>query len=325
MRRPSTLLSRWASCRCCRPCERPRMTPSWLLTVRPAATRSRTVLAGRPCMSRACLRGASWPCDKFAHRAATYLAVDQFGLQHRYKPAKWRQEQPRRKTTMPDAEQTKASYGRWYILGVICLMYLITYLDRVNISTAAPEIRKEFGFDLVTMGWIFSAFGWSYALFQVPGGWLSDRFGARSVLTGIVTYWSVMTAAIAASTGWVSFVIFRFLFGIGEAGAFPGATRAMQLWYTPQERGFVQGLTHSASRLGAAIAPPFVVLIMTALGWRSVFYICGAIGVVWALWWYLSYRNLPEEHGMVNREELAHIRGLNAFFFNDPAATEREA
>jgi sugar phosphate permease len=204
-------------------------------------------------------------------------------------------------------------------------MYLITYLDRVNISTAAPEIRKEFGFDAVTMGWIFSAFGWSYALFQVPGGWLSDRFGARPVLTAIVTYWSVMTAATAGAVGAVSFFIMRFLFGIGEAGAFPGATRAMQLWYTRQERGFVQGITHSASRLGAAIAPPLVVLIMTALGWRSVFYICGAIGFVWAIWWYLSYRNLPEEHGMVNRAELAHIRGLSATGEINQAAIEREA
>src|SRR6266446_5141692 len=175
--------------------------------------------------------------------------------------------------TMPEAEQSRPSHGRWYILGLICLMYLITYLDRVNISTAAPEIRKEFGFDTVTMGWIFSAFGWSYALFQVPGGWLSDRFGARPVLAGIVTYWSAMTAATAGAVGAVSFFIMRFLFGIGEAGAFPGATRAMQVWYTRQERGFVQGITHSASRLGAAIAPPLVVLIMTTLGWRSVFYI----------------------------------------------------
>jgi len=99
---------------------------------------------------------------------------------------------------MPDAEQSRKSHGRWYILGLICLMYLITYLDRVNISTAAPVISQEFGFDKITMGWIFSAFVWAYALFQVPGGWLSDRFGARPVLATIVSYWSVMTAATAA-------------------------------------------------------------------------------------------------------------------------------
>src|SRR6516165_8309084 len=99
---------------------------------------------------------------------------------------------------MPDGS-ARPTWGRWYILLLISLMYLITYLDRVNISTAAPEISKEFGFDRVTMGVIFSAFVWAYAIFQVPGGWLSDRFGARSILTGVVSFWSVMTVATAAA------------------------------------------------------------------------------------------------------------------------------
>ena len=212
---------------------------------------------------------------------------------------------------MAQPQPTRPSRGRWYVLLLISVMYLITYLDRVNISTAAPLISKEFGFDKVTMGLIFSAFVWSYALFQVPGGWLSDRFGARRVLAAIVAYWSIMTAVTAAAFGATSFIIVRFLFGVGEAGAFPGATRAMQLWYPRRERGFVQGITHSASRLGAAIAPPLVVLIMTYLGWRSVFLICGAVGLVWALWWALSYRNLPEEHDLVNKAELERIRGVD--------------
>jgi len=241
---------------------------------------------------------------------------------------------------MSDAQQTRASRGRWYILGLISVMYLITYLDRVNISAAAPEIAKEFGFDKITMGFIFSAFVWAYAIFQVPGGWLSDRFGARRVLAAIVTYWSVMTAATAFAVGKVSFIAVRFLFGIGEAGAFPGATRAMQLWYPRQERGFVQGITHSASRFGAAIAPPIVVTIiaggslalgplqlsMPPLGWRAAFYICGALGICWSLWWYLSYRNLPEEHGMVNSAEVARIRGVDAQGnINKPLMEERRA
>jgi len=206
----------------------------------------------------------------------------------------------------------RASRGRWYILVIISLMYLITYLDRVNISTAAPMISKEFGFDKITMGAIFSAFVWAYALCQVPGGWLSDRFGPRKVLTIIVAYWSVMTAATAFATGWISFVVLRFLFGVGEGGAFPGATRAMQLWYPREERGFVQGITHSASRAGAAIAPPIVVGIMSIFGWREVFYICGAVGLVWAVWFWFAYRDLPENHSMVNPAELARIRGVDA-------------
>jgi len=204
-------------------------------------------------------------------------------------------------------------------------MYLITYLDRVNISTAAPMISKEFGFSKITMGVIFSAFVWAYALFQVPGGWLNDRFGARPVLGTIVAYWSVMTAATAAATGAASFIVLRFLFGIGEAGAFPGATRSMQLWYPREERGLVQGLTHSASRLGAAIAPPLVVFIMKYWGWRSAFYVCGAVGLVWSIWWFISYRNLPEEHALVNQEELKHIRGVDSAGAAKQAVIERKA
>ncbi len=226
---------------------------------------------------------------------------------------------------MSAAQHSHSTKGRWYILLLIGLMYLITYLDRVNISTAAPVISKEFGFDKITMGAIFSAFVWAYALFQVPGGWLGDRVGPRRILTVIVAYWSVMTAATAMAGSAVSFIIIRFLFGIGEAGAFPVATRAMQLWYPRQERGFVQGITHSASRAGAAIAPPIVVAIMSTLGWQWVFYICGVIGLVWAGWWYLSYRDLPEDHTMVNQVELERIRGLDqAGNINQPA-TEAKA
>jgi sugar phosphate permease len=211
---------------------------------------------------------------------------------------------------MAEPARTQPSIGRWYILVLISMMYLITYLDRVNISTAAPLISKEFGFNNVTMGYIFSAFVWAYAIFQVPGGWLSDRFGARTVLGTIVAYWSIMTAATGLAFNATSFYVIRFLFGVGEAGAFPGATRAMQLWYPRRERGFVQGITHSASRAGAAIAPPIVLLIMLNLGWRWAFVICGAVGLLWSLWWSLSYRNLPEDHPMVNRAELEEIRGL---------------
>jgi sugar phosphate permease len=225
---------------------------------------------------------------------------------------------------MAEPASAHSSKGRWYVLLLISVMYLITYLDRVNISTAAPVISKEFGFDKVTMGVIFSAFVWAYALFQVPGGWLSDRFGPRGVLTGVVTYWSVMTAATAAAFSGASFIIVRFLFGVGEAGAFPGATRAMQLWYPRRERGLVQGVTHSASRLGAAIAPGIVVLIMSNFGWRPVFYVCGAVGLIWSLWWFLTYRNLPEEHSLVNKAELEIIRGRGPSGEINPPPIEKQ-
>ena len=112
------------------------------------------------------------------------------------------------------------SRGRWYVLLMISAMYLITYLDRVNISTAAPLISKEYGFDKITMGFIFSAFVWAYAMFQVPGGWLSDKFGARGVLGGIVTYWSIMTAATAGAFNAVSFIAVRFCSGSAKPARF---------------------------------------------------------------------------------------------------------
>ncbi|MDE1903007.1 MAG: MFS transporter [Alphaproteobacteria bacterium] len=207
----------------------------------------------------------------------------------------------------------KGSPGRrrWYVLFLISLMYLITYLDRVNISTAAPVISKEFGFDKVTMGVIFSAFVWSYAIFQIPGGWLGDRFGPRKVLTAIVAYWSAMTAATALAGSAGIFTAVRFLFGIGEAGAFPVATRGMQMWFPRHERGLVQGVSHSASRIGAAIAPPIVVAIIAAFDWHWVFYICGIAGVLWCILWYATYRNMPEDEPAVTRAELAYIRGTD--------------
>ena len=208
-------------------------------------------------------------------------------------------------------EAKRTGTKRWFVLFLISLMYLVTYLDRANISTVAPVIAKEFDIGKIEMGFIFSAFVWSYALFQIPGGWLGDRFGPRRMLTGIVAYWSVMTALTAAASGVASFAAERFLFGAGEAGAFPVATRAMQLWFPPRERGLVQGVSHSASRLGAAVSPPIVVAIVATMGWRWVFYICAAIGILWSVLWYLTYRDTPEEQASVSRAELAYIRGVD--------------
>ena len=210
-----------------------------------------------------------------------------------------------------ETPRKRVGLARWWVLFLISMMYLITYLDRVNISAAAPLIAKEFHFSKITMGVIFSAFVWAYAGFQVPGGWLGDRFGPRNVLATIVTYWSVMTALTAKAVGVGSFTALRFLFGIGEAGAFPTATRGMQRWFPRHERGLAQGISHSASRLGAAIAPPLVVAIMIHFGWRQVFYICGGLGIVWSILWFFSYRNMPEEHAWASREELEYIRGVD--------------
>lgn len=211
------------------------------------------------------------------------------------------------------AARAKTSSVRWVVLGLICAMYLLTYLDRVNISTAAPVISKQFGFDKVAMGLILAAFTWSYAIFQVPGGWLGDRFGPRKILGGLVAFWSIMTSATAIGSSISSFWILRFMLGVGEAGAFPTATRAMQNWFTRAERGFAQGLSHGFSRLGAAVVPPISVWIMITFGWQAVFWSFGLVGIVWVVVWAIFYRNLPEDNGIlkVDRGELAHLRGVD--------------
>ncbi len=188
-------------------------------------------------------------------------------------------------------------------------MYLITYMDRTNISIAAPAMAKELGLSKTAVGLVFSAFLWAYSIGQIPAGWLADRCGARKVLLMIVPFWSVMTAMTAAVTGAISLVAVRFVFGLGEAGAFPAATRAMQLWFPKTDRGIAQGVTHGFSRVAIAVTPFVAVSMLLALGWRSIFYIFATAGVLWSLAFFLMYRNLPEEHQRVNQAELHLIRG----------------
>jgi sugar phosphate permease len=176
-------------------------------------------------------------------------------------------------------------------------------MDRVVISSAVPAIQAEFGFSIVTMGWILSSFRWGYALFQIPGGWLGDRIGPRRALTLIVTWWSLFTSATALAWNAGSMAVVRFLFGVGEAGAFPIATRSLSRWMLREERGFAQGVTHAGSRLGAALTPTLVVLLITAAGWRSAFVLFGVLGLLWAAVWYWYYRDTPAEHGSVNNAE----------------------
>src|ERR1700693_4343298 len=185
------------------------------------------------------------------------------------------------------------SHVRWVVLLLLCLMYLITYLDRVSLANTATVIMKEYGFSKATMGVIFSAFIWAYALFQVPGGWLGDRFGPRRVLSSIMAYRTVIAILTTMVTGFYSLWGIRFLLGVGEAGAFLTATRAMQMGYPRDERAFVQGISHAASRFGAAIGPPIAVGIMIHYGWLSVFYVIGVLSLIWAVLYLVAYRNMP--------------------------------
>lgn len=196
---------------------------------------------------------------------------------------------------------------RYIVLSLTIAAYMITYMDRVVISSAAPVMQKELGLSMVTMGWILSSFRWGYALFQIPGGWLGDRIGPRRALTLIVAWWSLFTSATALAWSAGSLVAVRFLFGVGEAGAFPIATRSLSRWILPTERGFAQGVTHAGSRLGAAVTPPIVVGLIAAYGWRAPFWLFGSVGLIWAAVWFLYYRDTPEQHAGVNAAEREKI------------------
>src|SRR5579871_3897860 len=149
--------------------------------------------------------------------------------------------------------------SRFIVLGMVVAAYMITYMDRVNLAAAVPVIQKDLGFSMITIGWIFAAFRWGYALFQIPGGWLGDRIGGRRALAAVVVWWAALTSLTAFAWSAVSMALCRFFFGMGEAGAFPIATRSLSGWMLPTERGFAQGVTHAASRVGAALTPPLVV------------------------------------------------------------------
>jgi sugar phosphate permease len=207
---------------------------------------------------------------------------------------------------------SKPTKTRWLVLLLISLMYMITYMDRTGISIAAPGMARDFGLSRTTMGIVFGVFLWAYAIGQIPGGSLADRFGPRLILLIIVPFWSLMTGLTAVAAGTASLIVIRGVFGLAESAAFPTATRAMQLWFPKSERGIVHGVTHSFSRLAVAIVPFVAVSIMVAFGWRWIFYIFGAAGLLWSSAFYLLYCNLPEQHPRVNPAELAHIRGLNA-------------
>ncbi len=192
---------------------------------------------------------------------------------------------------------------RHTILWLTVLLYMVTYFDRVLISTAMPSIQKEFGFSIQTVGLILAAFQLSYSLFQIPGGWLGDYFGPRKMLTAIVFWWSAFTAFTAMSWSVSSMVVCRFLFGMGEAGAFPNATRSLSRWMLPSERGWAQGVTHAGARLGAAITPVMVAYLIYHFGWRMPFFVFAVVGLAWAGVWYFYYRDNPNEHASANDEE----------------------
>jgi sugar phosphate permease len=195
------------------------------------------------------------------------------------------------------------------MLFLLCLMYFIAYIDRVNISVAAPALRHELGLTPTQLGLIFSAFAYPYAAMQIGGGWLSDRFGPRRVLALLSLLWASATILTGLSWSVASLVVFRLIVGVGEGGAFPTATRAFAFWLPVRERGFAQGVTHSFARLGGAVTPPIVLSIVARYGWRASFTVLGAASLAWTVVWLVSFRDSPSEHRWVTAAELAEIGG----------------
>lgn len=197
--------------------------------------------------------------------------------------------------------------GRYWVVTGMFLLALLLYIDRVCISIAKDPIAQELGLNDKAMGWVLSAFALGYALMQVPSGIMADRYGPRKVLASIVTFWSGLTALTGMAWNFSSLLGIRFLFGGGEAGAFPGMSRAIFSWIPLQERGIITGINFSGSRLGAAFALPLVAYLITSYGWRTTFVILGGVGIIWAIGWWSLFRDTPETHPLLKEEEKEYI------------------
>jgi MFS family permease len=203
--------------------------------------------------------------------------------------------------------ETPSRVRYWVIVFAVALA-VVTYIDRVSISFAAPAISHDLGLDSVQMGWVLFAFACAYAMFEIPGGYLGDRMGPRSVLMRIVLWWSFFTAATGWAWSYSSLLVTRFLFGAGEAGCFPNLTKAFTVWLPERERVRAQSITWMAARWGGAFTPPLVLWVMNRIGWRHAFEVFGGIGCIWAVVFYRWYRNDPLENPKLNEGERELLR-----------------
>ncbi len=180
------------------------------------------------------------------------------------------------------------------ILAMLVILGMVTFLDRINISVAGSSIMHDLNLSPAEWGWVQSAFILSYGLLQIPMGALGDRFGHRNILALIVLWWSLFTAFTGMAGGLMSLLVIRFMFGIGEAGSSPCSTGVISRWFEKHEVGKAQGYVWAASRMGGALTPFVVIPVMMTVGWRAAFYLLGALGIVWAIVWWLFYRDHKE-------------------------------
>jgi MFS family permease len=201
-------------------------------------------------------------------------------------------------------------YRRGAPLNVLLLlgtMSFLLYVDRVNLSTAAGPIMKELGMTNTQLGVAFSAFGYSYVVFQVIGGWFADRFGSRVTLLACGVVWVATTLGMGLVESFTALFLVRLVLGMGEGATLPAAARALTNWTPVEKRGFAQGVTHSASRLGNAITPPLVVFLMLTFSWRASFVILGTVTALWVAAWWFYFRDDPRTHKGVTPAEIAEL------------------
>jgi MFS family permease len=201
----------------------------------------------------------------------------------------------------------KPTRTRYFMAAFLMLLAAVTYLDRIAISMLAPDMARDLGLTKIQMSFVFSSFAVAYAAFEVVTAWWGEKIGARRVLARIVLWWSAFTMATGLAWNYSSLLAIRFLFGAGEAGAWPNATLAFSRWIPARERGRVQGFFFAAAHLSGGLTPLVVTALMRALSWRQVFFVCGSVGFVWAAAWFRWFRDQPGDHPRVNDAEASLI------------------
>jgi MFS family permease len=193
------------------------------------------------------------------------------------------------------------------VLALLCLMYLITYVARQNLATAGGAIQHDLGLTNSQLGLVIGTFGVTYAIFQILGGWIGDKWGARRTLFVCGLIWATATALTGLASSLATLYLVRLLLGVGEGATFPVATRAMQSWTPPERRGFAQGLTHAFSRVGNSLTPPLVTYLIGVIAWRGSFIALGAGSLVWVFTWFWYFRDVPAEHAAITAADRATL------------------
>jgi MFS transporter, ACS family, glucarate transporter len=196
---------------------------------------------------------------------------------------------------------------RYQLVIIFVIFAIITYLDRNSISSIGDDITKELGLSDQQWGFVLSAFSFAYGAFEIPTGIMVDKIGPRRTLFRIVIWWSIFTILTGFASGFYFLLIVRFLFGAGEAGAFPTISVAIARWFPTVERGRIQSIVWMGSRMGGALAPISSIWLAESFGWRGVFYIFGAMGLIWAVGWYFWFRDEPSEVKGITQEEVNFI------------------